>query len=114
MTKLKPYISISPVILWFLVIAAVGLSELWVISIEANPNIIAGYHFGAEAMISHGGEKYRSAAIYANSSLTLGLCSLAGIVFVLITQIKAKKYKILKAYCAGISFSVLLYLGFGI
>ncbi|HEX9950820.1 MAG TPA: hypothetical protein VGB53_03560 [Rubricoccaceae bacterium] len=59
-----------------LLFGALCLSEWYKIGIEANPETIEGYHFGAEVMIENGGEKYRSAETYASASLTRGLLAL--------------------------------------
>ncbi len=49
------------------------IAEFIRIKIIANPQVIAGYYFGSEAMMDHGGWTYRSASLYAWSALSKGL-----------------------------------------
>jgi len=46
-----------------------AVSEWWRIAVVADPNAIASYHFGSEAMMYHGGWHYASANIYAWAAL---------------------------------------------
>jgi hypothetical protein len=50
-------------------IASLFISEFLLIVVIANPKTVAAYHFGSEAMRSHGGWRYATAGIYAWSSL---------------------------------------------
>ncbi|HKA35054.1 MAG TPA: hypothetical protein VKH64_17700 [Candidatus Binatia bacterium] len=49
-----------------------AVSEWWQIAIVADPDNIAGYNFGSEAMIANGGWHYASANVYAWSALVEG------------------------------------------
>ena len=52
--------------------AILAVSEWWQIAIVADPNNIAGYNFGSEAMMGTGGWHYASANVYAWSALVEG------------------------------------------
>ena len=100
---------VLPILSFLVLMTLFGLVEYWQIAIVANPEIIEEYRFGAESMISHGGEKYRSANTYANALLQFGLISLIGLVISVITLLKSKSRKILKTYFVGISTAIILY-----
>ena len=53
--------------------AVISISEWYKIGINADPDKIAHYHFGSEAMVGNGGWHYQSAAIYAKSALITGI-----------------------------------------
>ena len=60
MRRIKYLVLASPVLLALSVSSLVGLLEFYHISIVGNSEVIKEYHFGSEAMISHGGDEYRS------------------------------------------------------
>lgn len=58
-------------------ISALFLSEWYSIGVVADPNTIAKYGFGSEAMVGNGGWYYASAALYAKTALIEGICAFA-------------------------------------
>jgi hypothetical protein len=66
--SLRRVAALSPLAL-AAIYGAISLWEWWSIGVVADPATIAGYHFGSESMVAHGGAKYSSAAAYARSSL---------------------------------------------
>lgn len=50
--------------------------EYWKVAVIADPEVVAGYHFGAEAMLGEGGAHYRSAEDYAAACLAAALLAL--------------------------------------
>lgn len=60
------------------------LTEWWYVGVVADPDYVAEYHFGTEAMLHHGGSHYASAAIYADAVLREGLIAVAAAVGVLV------------------------------
>jgi len=97
----KKLIYYSPGLLCLMLFVAYGLGDYWVIGVVANPDEIARYNFGAEAMIAHGGEKYRSANAYAVSSLVIGMLSTFGLAASIYVLFKSRKKALLKAYCGS-------------
>lgn len=114
MKSIKKIVAVLPIILWLIFILWIGVSEYIRIAIQAHPEIIDSYHFGAESMIAHGGEKYRSALSYAQSNLISAIISFFTIVLILMIISKAKYNQVLKAYFFGILVILLLMLVYGI
>lgn len=57
---------------------ALGLSESWSTALSPDPQRIASYHFGSEAMLGHGGWSYANPEVYGWTSLvSLGLVGIA-------------------------------------
>jgi hypothetical protein len=74
-----------------LALAALFLREWWLVGYVADPETIAAYRFGSEAMVSHGGAKYRSAGAYATSALQVaGVCALLAGVFFAASRLKSR------------------------
>ena len=57
-------------------LAVVFLSEWVRVAVIADSATVESYHFGSEAMVGHGGWPYRTAALYARTSLVGGLVAL--------------------------------------
>ena len=63
----------------------------WVrIGVIADPKVIAGYYFGGEAMMAHGGWRYASAATYATAALIEGTSLIALGIITFIAALKSK------------------------
>ena len=75
-----------------------GIEEFLVIGVIADPEEIQRYNFGTEAMIAHGGDKYRSSNSYALASLVIGLLGITGVMGSLLFLLKAINKPLLKAY----------------
>ena len=109
-TKLGPqpnrWLTLVPAI-GLLALAALFLREWWLVGYVGDPETIAAYRFGSEAMVSHGGAKYRSAGAYATSALHVtGLCALLAGVFFAASR--------LRSWRAAISAYVLLAIAFAV
>ena len=50
-------------------LAALMFHEWWLVGYLADPETLANYHFGSEAMVGIGGPHYRTAEIYASAAL---------------------------------------------
>jgi hypothetical protein len=86
--------------------------EFWVVGIIADPETVASYHFGSEAMMYHGGKHYGSATAYSVACLTATFLALAGLASSLFCLRKAKNEPLLKAYgCAGATVLMILLVG---
>jgi hypothetical protein len=90
----------------------VGINEYWIIAISAEPQTIRNYQFGAEAMIYHGGEKYRTAETYANSSLYLALLSILSLITITWSLNKFTSHNVLKTYIVGLVLTPVLFIVF--
>jgi hypothetical protein len=86
-----------------------GVQDYWVIGVIKDPAIIEQYHFGSEAMIGNGGDKYRSAEAYALSSLVVGLVAIAALATSLYFLFKAQSFPLVKSYIAVIVSVVLIF-----
>jgi hypothetical protein len=64
------------------------LGEWWYVGVVADPDFVAEYHFGSEAMVHHGGRHYASAAIYAETVLREGLIAVGAAVGVLVGHVR--------------------------
>ena len=74
--------------------------EWWLIGFVADPQVVASYHFGSEAMIQHGGSHYLSAGTYAASSLRLSLVLWAlAALFIVAWRLKSR-HSLIVAYTA--------------
>lgn len=83
------------------VAALAMLHEWWLVGVVADPREIARYHFGSEAMMTHGGPEYRSAHAYASSSLITGMgFVLASLGFVWAAKSRSTSALSLAAACA--------------
>jgi len=72
------------------------IAEFIRIKIIANPQVIAGYYFGSEAMMDHGGWTYRSASLYAWSAPAEGLFIFGlGLLFLFGMTRKKTKYLVI-------------------
>lgn len=110
--ELKKVILYLPAFLCLMLFVVYGLGDYWVIGVVADPVEISRYNFGAEAMIAHGGEKYRSSNAYAMSSLLVGMLSVIGIVASMFTLFKSKQKALLKAYCcSGVTLLTVVLVG---
>ncbi len=67
------------------------------LGIIEQPKLIEEYRFGAEAMIAHGGEKYRTHQAYVAYSLKFSLLTFTAILAGLVTLKFAKEHKVWKA-----------------
>ncbi|WP_129124461.1 hypothetical protein [Veronia nyctiphanis] len=81
----------------------VGMSEFWLIGVKADHATINSYKFGAEAMVSEGGNKYESATIYSLHCLITSLAALLGAVSSLFVLFKSQSTPLLKAYSITIT-----------
>lgn len=107
------YVFYIPGLLALLLFAAYGVIDYWKIGVVADPEEIARYNFGAEAMIAHGGEKYRSSSAYAAASLATGLLALIGLIASLSILARSKIKPLLKAYvCSGVTLAVIIAVGY--
>ena len=70
------YVIASLVVLGASLFALMSFHEWWLIGVAADPDTIAKYRFGSEAMVGHGGAKYASAVRYSYTQLICGLVSL--------------------------------------
>ena len=87
--QLKRWVSLVPAI-GLLVLATLFFREWWLVGYVADPETIASYRFGSEAMVSHGGAKYRSAGAYATSALRVTVvCALLAGVFFAVSRLKS-------------------------
>ncbi len=110
--KIKKLLCYVPGILALMLFVVYGLGDYWDIGVVADPEEIERYNFGAEAMIAHGGEKYRSASTYAAASLAVGVLSTVGLVASLFFLFSSSGKSLLKAYCCtGISLLVVILVG---
>jgi hypothetical protein len=109
MSNLRKTLYCMPVLLWFLVALLIGFSEYYRVGIAAYPSVIDTYNFGSEAMISHGGEKYRSAAAYSEANMLLGLFSALGMSLTLATLYVFKSHAVLKAYAIAVTLIAVSY-----
>jgi hypothetical protein len=66
-------------ILYGSVALVLAISEWWRIAVVADPNNIAGYNFGSDAMMGNGGWHYASANVYAWSALAEGFMFAVGL-----------------------------------
>ena len=58
--------------------AAVFLSEWYIVAIRADPHVIADYyHFGSEAMLGNGGWHYATPELYSFTALIEGSVAMA-------------------------------------
>jgi hypothetical protein len=74
-----------------LVLAALSLREWWLIGYIADPETIAAYRFGSDAMVGKGGSYYRSAELYAASALQFaGLLAVLAIPFVVALRLRSR------------------------
>ena len=81
--------------------------EWYRVGVEANPAVIADYHFGSEAMLNRGGSAYAAPEAYASSCL-LGLA--AGIPILGLFAVAWWRRSLsltVSAYAAAIAFLVL-------
>ncbi|WP_303495315.1 hypothetical protein [Neptunomonas phycophila] len=108
----KKVIFFLPALLCLSLFVVYGLGDYWVIGVIANPEELARYNFGAEAMIAHGGDKYRSASSYAMASLVVGMLAVIGFILSLLMLFKSSKKALLKAYCgAAITLFIVVLVG---
>ncbi len=78
--------------LFFALLTSVITFNEWIqIGIIADEEMIESYHFGSEAMIGAGGEKYRSADAYAFSSAKWSLISLTSLILYALGLKKKKR-----------------------
>ena len=108
-SKVKNHIFFIPAALILSIFIVYGIGDFWVIGVIANPAEIERYNFGAEAMISHGGDKYRSSFAYALASLVIGLIGILGFVGSLCLLSKARSNPIRKAYLTSASAVLLIF-----
>ncbi|MDN2658355.1 hypothetical protein Q4490_11475 [Neptunomonas phycophila] len=110
--ELKKLILYLPALFCLILFVVYGLVDYWIIGVIADPVEISRYNFGAEAMIAHGGEKYRSSNAYAISSLVIGMLSVIGMVASLFMLYKSKHKALLKAYCcSGVTLLAVVLVG---
>jgi len=95
-----------PIFISFSVLLFLWLGEFWLIAIIANPTVIESYHFGSEAMIENGGEKFRTSKSYATSCLILSAFAFIGLIVSAKILQKAKANPALKAYLFSL-FSII-------
>ncbi len=95
-----------PVFLVPLIFLFIGFYEYCQFGIIQDQALIRGYHFGSEAMIAYGGEKYQSAESYAQSILYLVLINMTAFLVTIVIFVKAKNRVLLKSY-----FVILLTVG---
>ncbi|WP_432453966.1 hypothetical protein ACRRS0_00575 [Agarivorans sp. QJM3NY_29] len=108
-SKVKNLILFIPAALILSMFIVYGIGDFWVIGVVAEPAEIARFNFGAEAMIAHGGDKYRSSFTYALASLVIGLIGILGFVGSLYILSKAKSNPIGKAYLTSASVVLLIF-----
>lgn len=86
--------------------AVLLLHEWWLIGYVGDPQIIASYHFGSEAMVGNGGPPYKSAEVYAESALwEAGIMTMVALLFLAAGWLRSRQL-------LGIAYLVLL-VGFG-
>jgi Co/Zn/Cd efflux system component len=54
-------------------VSVLVMSEFIIIGMIADPNTVAGYYFGSETMLFHGGWKYQSSSVYAWTAFVEGI-----------------------------------------
>lgn len=101
-TKASKLLALLPAIKLLVIIFLVFSSEVYTLAVIQDSEIIASYHFGSEAMVNHGGEKYRSVNHYLTSSLILCIGTLAGILISLFVLFRHENNELLKAYAVAI------------
>lgn len=108
----KKLLFYTPGILGLMLFVVYGYGDYWNMAVVADPNEIARYNFGSEAMIAHGGDKFRSANAYAASSLVIGMLSTIGLAASLYVLFRFNSRPLLKSYCvAGLTFVVVFFVG---
>ncbi|MCU7843057.1 MAG: hypothetical protein KZQ93_04375 [Candidatus Thiodiazotropha sp. (ex Monitilora ramsayi)] len=111
-SKIKELLLYLPGVLALLLFVEYGIGDYWVIGVVADPEEIERYNFGAEAMIAHGGDKYRSSSAYATSSLVTGLLASIGLAVSLTLLLRSRIKPLLKAYsCTGVTLVAIMFLG---
>jgi hypothetical protein len=83
------------------------ISEFIVIGVIADPKTVAGYNFGSEPMLFHGGWKYQSAAVYAWTAFLEGALLLAVAILLVWSAIKRS----LKGVTTGYLMMLIWYAG---
>ena len=89
----------------------IGASEYWTVAIQADPDVLKTYHFGAEFMVAHAGQDYKSAEAYASAKLIMALFSLISLSLIALSIYRnqhrsAVKPLIYSASLTGLSFIV--------
>lgn len=107
--KPKIFVFYIPGALALLLFLAIGLSDFWTIGVTGDSAVVEHYHFGNEAMITHGGQRYRSANAYAASGLIIFLVAAAGLSTSLMILGKTKDRPLIKAYiCTVFSLTLIM------
>jgi hypothetical protein len=107
-SKAKAALICAPGTLLIVFFIAVLSHEWYQISIIKNPVVIAEYHFGSEAMIGEGGEKYRNPNSYTNAALLYILLLLPLLLFIIVAWIKRSLAPIILVNIAFIVFVTVL------
>lgn len=98
--RFRDVLAAGPGIILCLLGASVFFGEWYRIGVVADPREIAGYFFGSESMAAHGGWKYRTASIYAWSSLAAGVLGLLPIILFVGVVRSGERKKLVRAYVA--------------
>ncbi len=88
----------SPGLFLLALLTFIAWYEWYRIGVVADPDVIAGYYFGSEAMIGHGGKHYASAAMYARSALFSGFFLTPVLAAFLVAEIKGERKYTLASY----------------
>lgn len=101
-TKLLRLMAFSPAIILLLLIFMIFISEVYKLAIEKNPEVVASYHFGSEAMAYHGGQIYKNIETYVTVNLILSIAALGGMLGSLIILLRLKTNALLMAYSVAV------------
>ena len=116
---MTPYVALHRAIGVLLAVGATAFlllyaSEWWQVGVVRQPSVLASYSFGSEAMLSHGGWHYRTAATYSGVCLAealwfaLALALLGGSLFKSsIRLLKLGALTVLAPFALRIALSVL-------
>jgi hypothetical protein len=87
-------------------VSLLSLDEWVRIGVTADPALVESYHFGGEAMVAHGGWRYRSASLYAWSAFGEGLFALGIGALLVISALRRSK----RGMVIGIALAVIVFL----
>lgn len=76
------------------------ICEWYIVGIEAKPDVIASYNFGAEVMLENGGWHYSTAGAYGGSMILGGIFMIGAIVLLIRAMVRRSRMDALWGYGA--------------
>lgn len=101
----NPLLLALPGTLVALLMSYLFLQQWYQVAVIADPVVLRAYHFGTEAMVSHGGWRYHSAATYATSCL-LSAILLLGVVGLFIVAWKKRSWRLALGCYLGLGLAI--------